>query len=271
MPCARATRAAAMFLSCLTISISAGDARQVSPVLDKTAEVVQQETEIWRRLKDGEVIVNSVDEGATRFVTAKILIDDTPHHVWRVLTNPFEFERKISPRMRDVEILVDATTRSVMKCKVDIFPPLIPFISYTVESEYKPFEQITFRRIDGSLKDFKGSWYLSSKENGASTEVTYQMYIDPGMPVPQWIIRKGIKAELPKTLLALRERIKTSDTANGTEPIRTILAVGEVLPLIQVNPPPPMSASARRSRPVEKTKPITVKPRQVSAASLGEY
>lgn len=59
MPCARATLAVAMFLFCLALSIPAGDARQVSPVLEKGSEVVRQQISgDWKRLKDGEVIVN---------------------------------------------------------------------------------------------------------------------------------------------------------------------------------------------------------------------
>jgi hypothetical protein len=271
MPCARATLAVAMFLFCLALSIPAGDARQVSPVLEKGSEVVRQQISgDWKRLKDGEVIVNAVNEGTTRYVAARILINDTPHHVWRVLTNPFEFEGRISPRMKDVEILVDATTRSVMKCKVEIFPPLIPFITYTVESEYKPYEQVLFKRVDGTLKDFRGGWYLSSKENGASTEVTYQMFVDPGMPVPQWIIRKAMKAELPKTLVALRDRIQANDTANSAEPLRSILAVGEIAPLVQINPPLTVSASSRHAKARAKSKPAS-KPRQVSSLPPGEF
>jgi len=270
MPCARAMLAVATFLFCLANSISAGDARQVSPVLEKGSEVVRQHTiSDWNRLKDGEVIVDAVNEGTTRYVVAKILINDTPHNVWRVLTNPFEFEGRISPRMKDVEILVDATTHSVMKCKVEIFPPLIPFITYTVESEYKPFEQVLFKRVDGTLKDFRGGWYLSSRENGASTEVTYQMFVDPGMPVPQWIIRKAMRAELPKTLVALRERIQANDTANSAEPLRSILAVGEIAPLVQVNPPLTVSASNRHAKPLAKPKPLS-KPRRVSSLPPGE-
>jgi hypothetical protein len=270
MPCARAALAVATLLVFVTASTSSGEARQVTSVMRKSTELAKPENADWRRLKGGEILVDAVDQGSTRYVVARILIEDTPHNVWRVLTNPFEFEGKISPRMKDVEILVDASTRSVMKCKVEIFPPIIPFISYTVESDYKPFEQVLFKRVDGSLKDFRGGWYLAPRESGASTEVTYQMFVDPGMPVPQWIIRKAMRMELPRTLNALRDRIKGSDTAIGAEPLRTILAVGEISPIVQLAGPVQAGGTVRSPKPAEKPKPLVVKPRQVSSSALPE-
>lgn len=192
-------------------------------------KILSSETENWRRLKDGDVIVDADDKSDNRFVVARILIADTPANVWRVLANPFEFQGKISPRMKDVEILHDANERSIMKCKMEIFPPLIPFISYTVASDYRLHEFIQFKRISGSLKDFSGTWSLAPREGGHLTEVTYSMHVDPGLPVPQWIIRKAMRSELPRTLIALRKRVVNSEvTVSGAEPIRTIMAVGPI-------------------------------------------
>ncbi len=206
------------------------NARPISPaaVQDVQAGADQE----LKRLKDGEVIVESDDSGATRFVAARILIADTPEKVWRILTNPFEFQGKISPRMKEVEMLEDKAERSVMRCKVEVFPPILSYVTYTVESEYKPCEQIVFKRIGGTLKDFKGSWVLTPRDGGRATEVKYSMFVDPGVPVPQWIVRKAVRMELPRTLTALRNRIKTGDTASGAQDQRSTLAAAVSAPAI---------------------------------------
>jgi hypothetical protein len=50
------------------------------------------------------------------------------------------------------------------------------------------------------------------------------MYVDPGFYVPQWIVREGVKGELPKTLRALKKRVKeVCVQAHSLEP-KTILA-----------------------------------------------
>jgi len=263
----QSARAALRVVAIVMLFFSApesGFARQMSPVMEANMETGKHDSETWRRLQDGDVIVDSSDEGETRFVSARILIHETPGNVWRVLTNPYEFEGKISPRMRDVEILHDASERSVMKAKVEIFPPLIPFITYTVESEYKPFEHVTFKRVAGSLKDFRGGWHLTPREGGLSTEVSYSMYVDPGMPLPQWIIRKAIKMELPRTLNALRDRIMTTDTAHGAD-LKTILAVGPLTGVAaRLGNDSPVLGEQVRVKGAKKSKPV-VKPRQVGA------
>ncbi len=205
---------------------SALDAPHAPRFLDdaKCATQESSEPDAWKRLKAGEVLVSSSEEGQTKFVVSRILIAQPPDKVWQVLANPFEFERKISPRMSKVQVLHDAPERSVLRCRMDIFPP-IPSISYDVESTYRPLEEVAFHRIGGAFKDFKGCWGLRPHENGASTEVIYSMYIDTGLPVPQWIVRKAIKMELPRTLLALRKRIIHPATTHGAEETRSILAV----------------------------------------------
>ncbi len=226
-----------------------------------TRKILKAETDV-RRLRDGEVLVESDDRNDNRFVVARILINDTPVNVWRVLTNPFEFAGKISPRMKDVEILEDTVERSVMKCKMEVFPPLIPFISYTVESDYKLHEFVQFKRVAGSLKDFSGTWALAPRDAGQATEVTYSMHVDPGLPVPQWIIRKAMRMELPRTLIALRQRVTNFNaTAIGAEPLKTILAVGPVDTIVrQERPVAPIFVAPRKS--ISKAK--AIKPKQVS-------
>jgi hypothetical protein len=50
------------------------------------------------------------------------------------------------------------------------------------------------------------------------------MYVDPGFPVPQWIIREGVKTELPRTLMALRKRVKAVCMRTEAMESQTILA-----------------------------------------------
>ena len=51
------------------------------------------------------------------------------------LVNPFEFQGKISPRMKTVEVMSDQVNRSVLKVTLDVL--LIPHFNYIVESLYE--------------------------------------------------------------------------------------------------------------------------------------
>lgn len=180
------------------------------------------------KLNKGQVVVNMEEADGIKFVVGKIVIDQPADQVWPVLTNPFEFERRISPRMRHVEVMLDEKERSVLKCTVDVCF-LFPRVTYVVESLYTPVELIEYRRVGGLLRDFKGAWVINPIENGQKTEVVYSMYLDPGFPVPQWIIREGVKVELPKTLTRMRTRVKSIYKDNAAPAERSILASSKVV------------------------------------------
>ena len=169
-----------------------------------------------KRLKDGEVLVEAVDSGKTKFVRARICIEQPPEEVWPILVNPYEFENKICPRMKTVELISEKGNSNVIRCGWNICL-LIPKITYTVESRFEQQKQVQFRRIAGTFKDFRGSWMLRPLDGGKSSEVLYAMFIDPGIPLPKWLVREALKNELPRTLIGLRERVHAI-YAEGAQP-----------------------------------------------------
>ncbi|MBX9941283.1 MAG: SRPBCC family protein [Candidatus Obscuribacterales bacterium] len=213
---ARSNKAALLVLVSLAVSLNLSLPAQSQRVHSLTKEIapeVSKDTaEERKKLEKGEVVVGLKDVGSTKYVMGKIVIDQSPDKVWPIMVNPFEFRGRISPRVKNVEVMTDQSHLSVLRMTMDTNPlPLLPQLSYTVESRYEQDEQggrIEFRRVAGTLKDFRGCWEMSPTCGGTKTELTYSMYLDPGFFVPQWIVREGVKSELPRTLLALRKRIK---------------------------------------------------------------
>jgi hypothetical protein len=174
-------------------------------------------------LDAGNVEVSLKKEDDINFVVGKILINEPPQKVWPVMTNPFEFQGKISPRMRQVKVMVDKTNYSLLRCCIHV-GFFIPDINYEVASQYLPVHQVLFKRVAGDLRDFRGTWDMLPACNDTKTELTYSMYIDPGIPVPQWIIREGVKSELPRLLTALRDRVNAVYLGHKALETHTILA-----------------------------------------------
>jgi len=177
------------------------------------------------KLARGEVIVGLKQLEKTKFVLGKIWIDADPHHVWQILANPFEFEGRICPRVKRIDVLVDKPDRSVMQMFVNVCWP-IPHISYVVESRYEPCRRLSFERVSGLPRVFRGYWLVRPLADGMKTEVTYCMYMHPGIPCPEWIVREGVKVELPKVLTGLRDRVKSVYVDKVDLEPRTILAAG---------------------------------------------
>lgn len=194
-----------------------------APSLD--ARTVDAALETQQRLNRGEIVVGMKGTGDTKLVTGSVLIDESPDQVWQVVANPYEFCGKISSRMRNIQLMVDKHERSVMRVNMDVF--LIPHFNYVVESNYKVAERIEFHKVPGeaqSLKDFNGSWEIKPVENGTKSELTYSMYMDPGFFVPQWIIREGVKNELPRTLSLIKKRVDAIKTKREKLESQTIVA-----------------------------------------------
>jgi hypothetical protein len=183
---------------------------------------------VEQRLQKGEVIVGIREIGSSKFVTGTVLINEPPERVWPIMVNPFEFLNKISPRMKHLEVMKDQAEVSVLKITLDVV--LIPHFTYVVESKYENGARVSFRRVSGILKDFKGAWEVSPIDDGSKTALTYSMYIDPGFPVPQWVVREGVKCELPRTLEALRTRVNAVCQGAQTLEPRTILAAAVAHP-----------------------------------------
>jgi ribosome-associated toxin RatA of RatAB toxin-antitoxin module len=160
--------------------------------------------------------------GNTEFVIGHIRVQAPAEKVWPILANPYEFEEKISPRFTTVQVLCDKKEMSVLRCKVDI-GCLLPAINYTVQSTYNHTRSIAFRSIAGDFKDFRGSWTVVPSASGKSCDVTYSIYVVPGIPVPQWVVRQAVKAELPHTLEGLRRRVES--VCEGLErPVRRTIS-----------------------------------------------
>jgi ribosome-associated toxin RatA of RatAB toxin-antitoxin module len=175
----------------------------LQPVID--ARTVDPAMELQERLQHGEILVGMKNVGDAKFVTGSLIINEPPNKVWQIIANPYEFKRRISPRMKEIQMMVDKPERSVMRVEMDVV--LIPHFNYVVESNYQNGQRIDFHRLDGTLKDFKGSWEVKPIADGRQTELSYAMYLDPGFFVPQWLMREGVKSELPKTLEAVRKRV----------------------------------------------------------------
>jgi hypothetical protein len=176
-------------------------------------EANQEQDHLDKHLQAGEVVVDSQVINGTRYIIGKILIEETPEKLWPVLVNPFEFQGRICHRMKKFSVLTDQPNLSVIDCRLGIVFP-IPDIDYVVESHYTPGKRIDFRRVSGSLRDFKGFWEIKQFDANR-TQVTYSMYLDPGFPVPEWIVRQGVRSELPSVLTGLRTRMHSLKHCNG--------------------------------------------------------
>jgi len=161
------------------------------------------------RLLEGEVVVSTATPERPRAVAAAVLVDAPVERVWKVMVD-CPHAPEFVPGMRECRVLEHADDHDVIQHRVKIFS-FLPEVRYTFRADYRPRERIDFARTGGDLRAMEGSWTLARLEG--KTLVRYSVYLDPGFLVPQWAVRRALRSDLPKLLLALRARVLAGDGA----------------------------------------------------------
>lgn len=81
----------------------------------------------------------------------------------------------------------------------------LPSFEHVFRLDYTPFTHIGVHRVSGPIDLLEGGWWLLPQDNGR-TLLFYELAIDPGMPVPRFMVRATLRRDLPQVLEAVRER-----------------------------------------------------------------
>ena len=158
------------------------------------------------RLTRGEVLVRveGHDSGPQRRVLAAILINSPPRQIWNIMIDCNRAPEFV-PGLRSCRVLHHHESMELIEHQVK-FSALQPTVTYVFRARYQNLRRIDFTSVGGDFRELEGSWILE-QINGRQTIVVYSVYLDPGFPVPQWLVRRILRGELPDFLLALRNRV----------------------------------------------------------------
>jgi len=85
----------------------------------------------------------------------------------------------------------------------------MPTFEHVFRLDYTPYTRIDVNRVSGPIAHLQGSWWLVPEVNGRILLV-YEISLDPGMPIPRFMVRATLKHDLPKVLAAVRERAEAA-------------------------------------------------------------
>lgn len=81
-------------------------------------------------------------------------------------------------------------------------------VSYTLEYDYsRAPESFSWKKVDGDVKELTGSYAFD--EFGSDTDVTYEMTVDPGFPIPKLLKRQAEKQIVRSALEDLKKRVES--------------------------------------------------------------
>ena len=166
---------------------------------------------IQQRLAAGEVVVatSAIDPARPRGrVRAAVRINAPPEVIWMAVT---DCRRALSfvPGLRRCQRLEGARDGSWQDVEHEVrYSWLLPSVRYVFRAVYDRPHRIDFHRISGDLKQEEGTWLLTQTADGTGTVVEYEVYIDPGFWIPQALVSRSLRKDIPAVLTGLRSCIE---------------------------------------------------------------
>ncbi len=159
----------------------------------------------------GEIIVNADrgDRPLTVLVRIAAEVKATPTAIWKILT-ACEVAPEYVPNVvscKKVEELDGGRADMFVQTIKPIF--FLPTFEHVFRLDYTPYSRIDVHRVSGPIEHMEGSWWLLPQENG-SILLVYDVAVDPGLPIPRFLVRATMKRDLPKIVQAVRERAEAA-------------------------------------------------------------
>ena len=167
---------------------------------------------VQRQLAGGEVVVQSTSAGDPEHprgrVRAAVLIRAQPEAIWAVVTDCREALRFV-PGLKLCRRIDGAPNGRWADIEQEIaYSWYLPTVHNVLRADCDRPHRIDFHRISGDLKQEEGSWLLTQTPDGGATLVEYEMSLDPGFWIPQWLVNRTLRKDLPAALEGLRERVE---------------------------------------------------------------
>jgi len=168
------------------------------------------ESEKMSMLRSGEILHEyaRMDEsgGAIR---AKILIR-TPVEDVRAILQGCGKAFVFVDGMEQCEIVERTEDHTLIRQVVDT-GLLAPTLRYSYESRNLAFPDMDFKMVEGNLRALEGGWEFDDVKEGVL--VTYKMRVQPGFPIPRFLVRMSLRRMIPDMLACIRGLVDGSESA----------------------------------------------------------
>ncbi|MEL7487434.1 MAG: SRPBCC family protein [Pseudomonadota bacterium] len=159
-------------------------------------------------LQRGDVLVRTVKSENGRRVEAAIEIENTTAAIWSVMTDCAAAPRFV-PNLQRCEVTDSAADGAWEIIEHEVkYSWIAPKTVYRFRADYEAERHIRIERISGDLRRLEGDWRLTPSADDESVIVTYSVNLEPGVPVPGFIVRRALRKDVPAVLEALREQVK---------------------------------------------------------------
>lgn len=159
---------------------------------------------ILARPEQNNIAVFDEQIGDRPYQVTRVLIKARPEQVWQIITD-YSGAPNIFASLKKCQVVLDkGSTKIVHYC---LRPSgVLATFEYDLELKEQPNKLLEWRRVAGDFKALQGYWKLDAAECGRSTIVTYASYVNGGFLMPQALIRRQSRIDLPAVMAALKDR-----------------------------------------------------------------
>lgn len=161
----------------------------------------------WAKQVTDEVAVSQSDIGGDSYSVCKQLIKAPPDQIWQILSD-YDNAYRIFGMVKACKVLEDNGQEKIISHTVAPSGPVGTF-SYTLRVKEKGPYYMEWTRIKGAFKQVKGYWKLEPQDGGKATMVTYASFVDGGMLIPKFLIKKQCHADMPNVMSTLKNEVET--------------------------------------------------------------
>jgi ribosome-associated toxin RatA of RatAB toxin-antitoxin module len=178
--------------------------------------VVAQPSEARQKSEGPHAVIEEVHNGKT-FCVSHALIKAKPDEVWHILTD-YNNAHRTFPMMKKCQVIEDRGCTKLMKHVVAPTGALCTY-EYIIELKETDKKSLEWKRVSGSFKEVDGWWRLEPVDGGRHTMVTYGTYVNGGLFIPQGLIRRQFRTDMPMVMSTLTKTAESStQIASRREP-----------------------------------------------------
>ena len=171
----------------------------------------------WTILKTGEVVSTEVmmtrpDGTGTTDVLVKAWIKAPREEVWEIIRSYNTFA-EFFPRVRECRITRQEGETYWVEYHTELLGLMVIYHLKLIGAE--KFRRVDFfldREQPNDVKDTVGFWVLDDAPEGKGTILSYSIFVDSGIPIPQFIARKISKPNLVQVVKNVRQRVESGGT-----------------------------------------------------------
>lgn len=157
-------------------------------------------------LDAGEVVVQT-GKVAPLIVSVDVAVNiDAPREaIWRVLT-ACEIAPEYVPNVVDCTLLETFDNGRAQLFRQTVKPAFfIPAFDHVFRLDYDRYRRIDVSRIGGLIRHMQGTWWLLDTD-AETVLLVHHLELDPGLPIPRFLVRSALRRDLPRVLTAVRDR-----------------------------------------------------------------